>query len=122
MTRYLEIDRDHRRVEVGGTWYAVSHQRTPVNTECKRLLLGHAFDVEKVQRVQFKTDLRNLRSQRAIERLGAVREGVLRDHMQMPDGFTRSSVVYSIVRREWPEIRARLDALLTRSWSPSSLP
>ena len=105
MTRYLEIDRDHRRVEIGGTWYCPSFQRTPINTECKRLLLGHAFDVEGAQRVQLKTDLRNLRSQRAIERIGATREGVLRDHMLMPDGFLRSSVVYSIIRSEWAAVR-----------------
>jgi N-acetyltransferase len=117
MTRYLEIDRDNRRAEIGGTWYARSFQRTPVNTECKRLLLAHAFDVEGVQRVQLKTDLRNLRSQRAIERIGAIREGVLRDHVLMPDGYLRSSVVYSIIRPEWPEVRARLDAILDRPWS-----
>jgi len=116
MTRYLEIDRGHRRVEIGGTWYAPSFQRTPVNTECKRLLLAHAFDVEGVQRVQLKTDLRNLRSQRAIERIGATREGVLRDHMLLPDGFVRSSVVYSVVRAEWPSVRTRLDAMLARPW------
>jgi N-acetyltransferase len=117
MTRYLEIERAHRRVEIGGTWYAPAYQRTPVNTECKRLLLGHAFDVEGAQRVQFKTDLRNIRSQRAIERIGATREGVLRDHVLLPDGYLRSSVVYSVIRSEWPAARARLDAMLQRPWS-----
>jgi N-acetyltransferase len=122
MTRYLEIDRGHRRAEIGGTWYAPRFRRTPVNTECKRLLLTHAFDEEGVQRVQFKTDLRNLRSQRAIERLGAQREGVLRDHMLLPDGYVRSSVVYSILRSEWPTVRARLDGLLERPWVPPAVP
>jgi len=122
MTRFLEIDRENRRVEIGGTWYARSAQRTPVNTECKRLLLGHAFAVEGANRVQLKTDLRNRRSQQAIERLGAVREGVLRDHTVMPDGFIRQSVVYSIVFSEWPSVRARLDALLERPWSRDTRP
>ena len=116
MTRFLDIDRSHRRVEIGGTWYSPEYQRTPVNTECKRLLLGYAFEVEGVQRVQLKTDLRNLRSQRAIERIGATREGVLRDHMLLPDGYVRSSVVYSVVRSEWPSVREHLDALLARPW------
>ena len=116
MTRYLEIDRGHRRAEIGGTWYAPSARRTPINTECKRLLLSHAFEVEGANRIQFKTDLRNERSQRAIERVGARREGVLRDHMVMPDGYVRSSLVYSIVRSDWPEVRERLDRLLARPW------
>ena len=118
MTRYLEIDRSHRRVEVGGTWLGRAFWRTPVNTDAKRLLLAHAFEKEGANRVQFKTDLRNLRSQRAIERLGAVREGVLRDHMIMPDGVVRSSVLYSVVAQEWPAVRARLDAALDRPWAP----
>ncbi|MCI4340604.1 MAG: GNAT family N-acetyltransferase, partial [Thermoplasmata archaeon] len=116
MTRLLEIDRLHRRVEIGGTWYSRSAQRTPINTECKRLLLSYAFDDEGANRVQFKTDLRNERSQKAIERAGARREGVLRDHMVMPDGYLRSSVIYSIVASEWPGVRSRLDALLARPW------
>jgi N-acetyltransferase len=126
MTRYLEIDRSHRRAEIGGTWYSTAYQRTPVNTDCKRLLLGQAFDEEGAQRVQLKTDLRNLRSQHAIERLGATREGVLRDHMLLPDGHVRSSVVYSIVRSEWPGVRAQLDSFLDRPWTrpapPSDVP
>jgi RimJ/RimL family protein N-acetyltransferase len=114
MTRFLEIDREHRRAEIGGTWYERSMQRTPCNTECKRLLLTYAFEAEVANRVQFKTDARNERSQRAIERIGGVREGILRDHMVMPDGFRRSSVVYSIVAGEWPAVRDRLDALRAR--------
>jgi RimJ/RimL family protein N-acetyltransferase len=120
MTRYLEIDRGHRRVEIGGTWYSTRFQRTPINTECKRLLLAYAFDVEAVHRVQLKTDLRNLRSQKAIARLGAIREGVLRDHMVVPDGYVRSSVVFSILRSEWPDVSARLDTMLSRPWARAS--
>lgn len=112
MTRYLDIQQQHRSVEIGGTWYEVEYQRTPVNTECKLLLLQHAFERLGCIRVQFKTDLRNVRSQRAIERLGAVREGVLRDHMILPDGTVRSSVYYSVLAREWPEVKARLVAKL----------
>jgi RimJ/RimL family protein N-acetyltransferase len=111
-TRYLEIRRPHRGLEIGGTWYAVAHQRTGVNTECKYLLLRHAFEVLGCVRVQFKTDLRNERSQRAIERVGGVREGVLRKHVVMPDGYLRSSVVYSIVEEEWPSVKARLERLM----------
>ncbi len=116
-TRFLEFERFHKRAEIGGTWLAPSVQRSPFNTECKRLLLGYAFETEGVHRVQFKTDLRNERSQHAIERLGARREGVLRDHMVMPDGFVRSGVLYSLVASEWPSARARLDAMLQRTWS-----
>lgn len=117
MTRYLEIDRVHRRLEIGGTWYASAFRGTTTNTEAKLLLLRHAFEAEGANRVQFKTDLRNLRSQRAIERLGAVREGVLRDHVVMPDGYLRSSVLYSIVAPEWPAVRDRLLARLATSLS-----
>ncbi len=116
MTRFLGIDREDEDVEIGGTWVAPAYSRTPVNTESKRLLLGHAFDVEGVHRVQLKTDLRNDRSQRAIERLGATREGVLREHFRLPSGYQRSSVLYSILVDEWPSVRARLDRYLARPW------
>lgn len=116
MTRYLDIDRPNRSVEIGGTWYDPAYWRTPINTEAKYLLLRHAFEVENVLRVQLKTDTRNARSQRAIERLGAVREGVLREHLILPDGVVRSSVIYSIVEREWPSVRQRLESLLDRPW------
>ncbi len=108
MTRYMNIETSNRAVEIGGTWYAVDFQRTGVNTECKFLLLRHAFETLGCIRVQIKTDLRNERSQRAIERIGAVREGVLRDHMLLPDGTARSSVFYSILAREWPAVKQRL--------------
>jgi len=112
MTRYMDIQPAHRGLEIGGTWYSPAYQRTAVNTECKYLLLKHAFEVLGCIRVQLKTDLRNEGSQRAIERLGAVREGVLRDHMIMPDGHIRSSVYYSLLAAEWPAVRARLEEKL----------
>jgi RimJ/RimL family protein N-acetyltransferase len=103
-------------VEIGGTWTDPTLWRTPFNTESKRLMLGYAFDTEHVHRVQLKTDLRNLRSQRAIERLGALREGVLREHLLVFGGVRRSSVYYSILEAEWPAVRDRLDAALARPW------
>jgi N-acetyltransferase len=111
-TRYLNIDRPNRTLEIGGTWYAPAVQRTAVNTECKYLLLQHAFEVLACVRVQFKTDSRNLRSQHAIERLGAVKEGVLRHHMITPEGFLRDSVYYSIIDSEWPSVKTHLQTLL----------
>ncbi len=111
-TRYLDIQPDNRGLEIGGTWYGAAFQRTAVNTECKYLLLRHAFETLGCLRVQFKTDLRNARSQQAIERIGAVREGVLRTHMILPDGYVRSSVYYSILAEEWPEVKARLEKML----------
>ena len=107
-TRYLNISQANQTVEVGGTWYGLEFQRTVVNTETKYLLLKYAFEDLHCIRVQFKTDVSNGRSQKAIERLGAVREGVLRNHMILPDGRVRSSVIYSILSDEWPSIEARL--------------
>jgi RimJ/RimL family protein N-acetyltransferase len=112
-TRYMDIHAAHRGLEIGGTWYAPEHQRTAANTEAKLLLLRHAFEVMGCIRVQLKTDLRNERSQRAIERLGAVREGVLRDHILMPDGHRRSSVYYSVLDHEWPAVKGLLEKKLT---------
>lgn len=111
-TRFLEIDKANRKVEIGGTWYGTEFQRTRVNTECKYLLLRHAFETWGCVRVQFKTDGRNLRSQKAIERLGAVREGTLRKHMILPDGMVRDSVFYSVIDVEWPQVKARLEEML----------
>ena len=111
-TRYLNIRPADRGLEIGGTWYDVDFQRTAVNTECKYLLLYHAFETLGCIRVQLKTDSRNVRSQRAIERLGAVREGVLRNHMILPDGTVRDSIFYSILDEEWPAVRARLEEML----------
>jgi RimJ/RimL family protein N-acetyltransferase len=112
MTRYMDIQPQHHGLEIGGTWYAPAYQRTAVNTECKYLLLRHAFEQLGCIRVQLKTDLRNERSQRAIERIGAVREGVLRQSVIMPDGYKRSSVYYSVIDSEWPSVKAKLEAML----------
>ena len=98
-TRFLDITPAHRNIEIGWTWLEPAVWRTPINTECKYLLTRHCFETLKMIRVQLKTDARNTRSQRAIERLGAVREGVLRHHRIMPDGYLRDSVYYSILAR-----------------------
>lgn len=111
-TRYMRIAPQHRRLEIGGTFYATRVQRTGVNTEAKRMLLAHAFEVMEAQAVQIRTDALNKRSQTAIERLGAKKDGVLRGHQVMADGRIRDSVVYSIIDREWPGVRANLDYLL----------
>jgi N-acetyltransferase len=113
-TRYLNIDVANRGVEVGGTWYGHAYQRTGVNTECKYLLLTHAFETWECIRVQLKTDQNNVRSQAAIERIGAVKEGVLRNHMLRPDGTIRNSVIYSVIDREWPQVKAVLEMLMVR--------
>ena len=113
-TRYMDIRPEHRGLEIGGTWYGTAFQRTAVNTEAKYLLLRHAFETLSCIRVQLKTDVRNERSQKAIERIGAVREGVLRNHMLLPDGKYRDSVFFSIIEREWPGVKAHLEALLAR--------
>lgn len=113
-TRYLNILPKDRGLEIGGTWYGPEFQRTAVNTECKYLLLGHAFETLNAIRVQIKTDSRNERSQRAIERLGAKREGVLRNHMILPDGYIRHSVFYSIIDSEWGDVKKNLEAMLAK--------
>jgi N-acetyltransferase len=114
MTRYMDIRREHRGLEIGGTWYALAFQQTRVNTECKYLLLKHAFEDLGCVRVQFKTDLRNLPSQQALTRIGAKKEGVLRHHMITPNGYLRDSVYYSILIEEWPAIRVRLESFLAQ--------
>ncbi len=111
-SRYMDIRREHRGLEIGWTWLAPEAQRTRVNTEAKFLLLEHAFEGLGAVRVQLKTDGRNVRSQRAIERIGAVREGVLRRHMVMWNGFVRDTVYYSVLDREWPQVKERLLARL----------
>ena len=113
-TRYMDIHPKDYALEIGGTWYGAEFQRTGVNTEAKYLLLRHAFEDLKCIRVQLKTDLRNERSQKAIERIGAVREGVLRNNMIMPDGYYRSSVYYSILDNEWPAVKARLEEMMNK--------
>lgn len=112
-TRYLHIDPPNRSVEIGGTWYGLAYQGTLVNTECKYLLLKHAFESLACIRVSLKADLRNQRSQRAIERLGAVKEGVLRNHMILPDGHIRDSVIYSLLPEEWPQVKQKLEEQLS---------
>jgi RimJ/RimL family protein N-acetyltransferase len=113
-TRYLEMRPLHRSLEIGGTWFAPEFQRTVVNTECKFLMLKYAFEEMKCIRVQFKSDWRNERSIRAIERLGAVREGKLRNHYILQDGTFRDSVYFSIIDKEWPDTRIRLEEMLKR--------
>jgi RimJ/RimL family protein N-acetyltransferase len=113
-TRFGDIEPASERVEIGWTWLAASRQRTAANTEAKLLQLSYAFDELGAERVAFKTDARNVQSQDAIERLGAVREGTLRHHIRMPDGFMRDTVYYSILRDEWPAVRKRLEARLAR--------
>src|SRR6185295_12198803 len=113
-TRYMNIMPNDRGLEIGGTWYGPEFQRTVVNTECKYLLLSHAFETLGCIRVQLKTDLRNQRSQKAIERIGAVKEGVLRNHMILPNGHYRHSVYYSILDTEWLQVKNRLEEMMER--------
>ena len=111
-TRYLDIRPNDRAIEIGSTWLGREFQRTAINTECKYLLLRHAFEDLGAVRVTLKTDGRNEQSQRAIERLGAVREGVLRKHMALWDGYIRDTVYYSILDSEWPDVKRRLEGFL----------
>ena len=114
MTSYMHIDAKNRRVEIGSTWTARSAQRTPLNTQCKRLLLGHAFEGLDCIAVEFRTHRLNTQSRRAIERLGAQLDGMLRAHQLGPDGTLRDTAVYSITAAEWPTVRHHLDWQLTR--------
>jgi N-acetyltransferase len=114
-TAYLDVHPKDRWLEIGGTWLIPETWRTPINTECKYLLLRYAFETLGCLRVQLKTDARNVRSQRAIERLGAVKEGVLRKHMLTRGGYQRDTVMYSIVDKEWPLVKARLEGFLQRT-------
>jgi len=111
-TCYLDIRLAHKGVEIGATFYILAARRTRINTACKRLLLAHAFEVAHYERVQLKCDARNTPSIRAIERIGAAREGVLRKHMIMQGGFVRDTVMFSIIREEWPALKVKLDAQL----------
>jgi RimJ/RimL family protein N-acetyltransferase len=114
MTTYMNIDATHHRVEIGSTWYRASVQRGPLNTECKRMLLTHAFESLGCNAVEFRTHWFNQASRRAIERLGAKLDGVLRAHQIAPNGSLRDTCVYSIVAAEWPAVRAHLDFQLHR--------
>lgn len=111
-TRFLNISIPNRNLEIGWTWLSPTVWRTRINTECKYLLLKHCFETLGAIRVQLKTDGRNIRSQQAIERLGAVKEGVLRNHVIMPDGYLRESVFYSVIGREWALVKDKLESLL----------
>jgi RimJ/RimL family protein N-acetyltransferase len=111
-TCFLDITPAHKALEIGWTWLSPSVWRTRINTECKYLLLRHCFEELGAIRVFFKTDARNERSQKALERIGAVKEGVLRQHRIMPDGYLRDSVYYSILDKEWPAVKKLLEGYL----------
>lgn len=108
MTTYMNIDAPNRRLEVGSTWYRASSQRTAVNTECKLMLLTHAFERNDCIAVEFRTSFFNQQSRRGIERLGAKLDGILRNHTIMPNGTYRDQCVYSIIESEWPGVKAHL--------------
>jgi N-acetyltransferase len=114
MTTYMNTDAVNKRVEIGSTWYGQSAQRTPLNTQCKRLLLGHAFEALDCIAVEFRTHRLNTQSRRAIERLGAQLDGILRAHSRTADGSIRDTAVYSITAAEWPAVRAHLDWQLVK--------
>ena len=111
-TRYFNVDAVHRRLEIGHTWYAQSAQRTAINTECKLLLLTHAFETLRCIAVEFRTHWFNHRSRQAILRLGAKQDGVLRNHQILPDGSKRDTVVFSMIDGEWPAVKRNLQWLL----------
>jgi RimJ/RimL family protein N-acetyltransferase len=108
MTNYLNVEPDHRRVEIGGTWYRKSVQRSALNTQCKLLLLAHAFEALHCIAVEFRTHFFNFQSRRGIERLGAKLDGVLRSHQLAENGTNRDTCVYSIIASEWPTVKAHL--------------
>lgn len=111
-TRFMDIDESHKRLEIGFTWLTPAYWRTTVNTNCKYLLLSYCFEVLGLRRVQIKTDHENTRSQKAIERIGALKEGILRNHMIRKDGTTRHTVMYSVIKEDWPEMKIHLKQLL----------
>ncbi|MDB5625520.1 MAG: GCN5-related N-acetyltransferase [Tardiphaga sp.] len=113
MTTYMNVDAGNRRVEIGSTWYAKRVQRTALNTQCKLLLLQHAFETLDCIAVEFRTHFFNHQSRRGIERLGAKLDGVLRNHQIAPNGTLRDTVVYSIIRGEWPTVKAHLNYQMT---------
>ena len=112
MTRYLNIEEAHKKLEIGSTWYEPSVWAGSVNPECKLLLMRHAFETLKFNRVEYKTDARNARSRAAILKLGATQEGILAKHMIMADGYVRDSVIFSIVDTDWPAVKAGLEKRL----------
>jgi RimJ/RimL family protein N-acetyltransferase len=114
MTTYMNIDAPNRRLEIGSTWYRTSVQRTPLNTECKRMLLAHAFEKLDCIAVEFRTHVLNSQSRKAIERLGAKLDGILRRHSILPNSTIRDTAVYSITAEEWPMVKSHLDWQLAR--------
>ncbi|WP_411823563.1 GNAT family N-acetyltransferase [Leptospira sp. 'Mane'] len=112
-TRYMNIEKDVRRLEIGSTWYSKSAQKTEVNTECKLLLLDHAFENLKCIAVEFRTHIFNVESRKAIQKLGAKEDGILRNHRIMPNGTIRDTVVYSIIETEWPTVKINLQYRLS---------
>lgn len=114
-TRYCHVDEANRRLEIGYTWYASRFQRTSVNTECKRLLLAHAFEALGAIAVEFRTHWHNRASRAAIARLGAKQDGILRHHTRSAEGIYRDTVVFSIIDLEWPAVRQNLDFQLSRA-------
>ena len=108
MTTYMNVDAANRRVEIGSTWYGKWVQRTALNTQCKLLLLQHAFEKLNCIAVEFRTHFFNHQSRRAIERLGAKQDGIMRNHQIAPNGTLRDTVVYSILPNEWPTVKAHL--------------
>jgi RimJ/RimL family protein N-acetyltransferase len=109
MTTYMNVDATNRRVEIGSTWYAIRVQRSALNTQCKLLLLSHAFETLDCIAVEFRTHFFNHQSRRGIERLGAKQDGILRSHQIAPNGTLRDTVVYSIIAAEWPTVEAHLN-------------
>jgi RimJ/RimL family protein N-acetyltransferase len=114
MTTYMNIDAPQRRVEIGSTWYRRSVQRTEINSQCKLMLLAHAFETLDCIAVEFRTHFFNHQSRKGIERLGAKLDGILRNHMVMPNGTMRDTCVYSIIAPEWPTVKAHLTYQLSR--------
>lgn len=115
MTTYMNVDQVHKRVEIGSTWYRKGAQRTQLNTQCKLLLLQHAFETLDCIAVEFRTHFFNYQSRAAIARLGAKQDGILRNHMVAPNGTLRDTVVFSIIASEWPAVKANLTFQLERS-------
>jgi RimJ/RimL family protein N-acetyltransferase len=111
-TSYLNINHEHRRLEIGGTWITPAWQRSAINTEAKYLQLCHAFETIDCIRVEFKTDALNNKSRQALARIGAIEEGTFRNHMIMPDGRLRHSVYFSIIASDWPDVKTHLERLL----------
>jgi len=120
MTTYMNVDAGNRRVEIGSTWYARRVQRTALNTQCKLLLLAHAFEQLNCIAVEFRTHFFNHQSQRGIERLGAKRDGILRNHQIAPNGTLRDTLVYSIIAAEWPTVKAHLNYQLNERGGPET--